>query len=120
MLLHGSPFLRTHEDITERPRSAGARSDITQDEVDSLEEIRLVIVMAYLWGNAACEWILVWINIASKLVAGRAKEQLGLSAVLLRPDGFVAWAEVSARRAWRLRSRRDRHRLHATGLAANR
>jgi 2-polyprenyl-6-methoxyphenol hydroxylase-like FAD-dependent oxidoreductase len=27
-----------------------------------------------------------------KYVAGRAKEQLGLSAVLIRPDGFVAWA----------------------------
>jgi hypothetical protein len=25
-------------------------------------------------------------------VAGRAKEQLGLSAALIRPDGFVAWA----------------------------
>jgi 2-polyprenyl-6-methoxyphenol hydroxylase-like FAD-dependent oxidoreductase len=27
-----------------------------------------------------------------KYVAGRAEEQLGLSAALLRPDGFVAWA----------------------------
>ncbi len=27
-----------------------------------------------------------------KLVSGRAKEQLGLSTVLIRPDGFVAWA----------------------------
>jgi hypothetical protein len=27
-----------------------------------------------------------------KYVAGRAKEQLGLSALLIRPDGFVAWA----------------------------
>jgi len=27
-----------------------------------------------------------------KYVSGRAKEPLGLSAVLLRPDGFVAWA----------------------------
>jgi hypothetical protein len=27
-----------------------------------------------------------------KYVSGRAKEQLGLGAVLLRPDGFVAWA----------------------------
>ncbi|WP_348641437.1 hypothetical protein [Mesorhizobium sp. B2-5-3] len=25
-------------------------------------------------------------------VAGKAKDQLGLSAVLVRPDGFVAWA----------------------------
>jgi hypothetical protein len=27
-----------------------------------------------------------------KYVSGRAKEELGLSAVLIRPDGFVAWA----------------------------
>ncbi len=27
-----------------------------------------------------------------KYLSGRAKEQLGLSAVLIRPDGFVAWA----------------------------
>jgi len=26
-----------------------------------------------------------------KYVSGRAKEQLGLSAVLIRPDGFIAW-----------------------------
>ena len=26
-----------------------------------------------------------------KYVAGRAKDQLGVSAVLIRPDGFVAW-----------------------------
>ncbi|MGY0036746.1 aromatic-ring hydroxylase C-terminal domain-containing protein [Pedobacter sp. NJ-S-72] len=27
-----------------------------------------------------------------KYVSGKAKEQLGLSAVLIRPDGFIAWA----------------------------
>jgi 2-polyprenyl-6-methoxyphenol hydroxylase-like FAD-dependent oxidoreductase len=27
-----------------------------------------------------------------KYVPGRAKEQIGLSAVLIRPDGFIAWA----------------------------
>jgi hypothetical protein len=27
-----------------------------------------------------------------KYVSGRAKEQLGLSAVLIRPDGVIAWA----------------------------
>ena len=27
-----------------------------------------------------------------KYISGRAKEQLGLRAVLIRPDGFVAWA----------------------------
>ena len=30
-----------------------------------------------------------------KYVSGRAKEQFGLSAVLIRPDGFVAWASNS-------------------------
>ncbi len=30
-----------------------------------------------------------------KYVSGRAKEQLGLSAALIRPDGFVAWASDS-------------------------
>jgi hypothetical protein len=27
-----------------------------------------------------------------KYVSGRAKEQLGLSAALVRPDGIIAWA----------------------------
>ena len=30
-----------------------------------------------------------------KYVSGRAKEQLGLSAALVRPDGFIAWASDS-------------------------
>jgi hypothetical protein len=30
-----------------------------------------------------------------KFVSGRAKEQFGLSAVLIRPDGIVAWASES-------------------------
>jgi 2-polyprenyl-6-methoxyphenol hydroxylase-like FAD-dependent oxidoreductase len=30
-----------------------------------------------------------------KYVSGRAKEQSGLSAVLIRPDGFIAWASDS-------------------------
>jgi 2-polyprenyl-6-methoxyphenol hydroxylase-like FAD-dependent oxidoreductase len=40
-----------------------------------------------------------------KYVSGRAKEQLGLSALLIRPDGFIAWAsdrepdELSIRQA---------------------
>jgi len=41
-------------------------------------------------------------------VAGDAKDRLGLSAVLVRPDGFVAWAceaapshEEAAQAAWR-------------------
>jgi hypothetical protein len=28
----------------------------------------------------------------TKFVSGRVKEQLGLSAVLIRPDGIIAWA----------------------------
>lgn len=31
-----------------------------------------------------------------KYVSGRAKEQLEMSAVLIRPDGFIAWASDSA------------------------
>jgi 2-polyprenyl-6-methoxyphenol hydroxylase-like FAD-dependent oxidoreductase len=31
-----------------------------------------------------------------KYVSGRAKEQLGLTAALIRPDGFIAWASDSA------------------------
>jgi hypothetical protein len=27
-----------------------------------------------------------------KYISGRAKEQLGLSSALIRPDGFIAWA----------------------------
>ena len=30
-----------------------------------------------------------------KYVSGRAKEQLGLSALLIRPDGIIAWASES-------------------------
>ena len=30
-----------------------------------------------------------------KYVSGRAKEQLGLNSVLIRPDGFIAWASDS-------------------------
>jgi hypothetical protein len=32
-----------------------------------------------------------------KYVSGRAKEQLGLSAVLIRPDGIIAWASDNDR-----------------------
>ena len=31
-----------------------------------------------------------------KYVSGRAKEQLGLSAALIRPDGIIAWASDNA------------------------
>ena len=30
-----------------------------------------------------------------KYVSGRAKDQLGLGALLVRPDGFIAWASGS-------------------------
>ena len=39
-------------------------------------------------GDAAAEPV----DDRSKYVSGRAKQQLGLSAVLIRPDGIVAWA----------------------------
>jgi 2-polyprenyl-6-methoxyphenol hydroxylase-like FAD-dependent oxidoreductase len=38
-----------------------------------------------------------------KYVSARAKEQLGLSAVLIRPDGFVAWASDSEPREQSIR-----------------
>ncbi|WP_158944426.1 FAD-dependent monooxygenase [Granulicella sp. S190] len=38
-----------------------------------------------------------------KYVSRRAKEQLGLSAVLIRPDGFVAWASDSEPREQSIR-----------------
>jgi hypothetical protein len=31
-----------------------------------------------------------------KYVSGRAKEQLGLSAILIRPDGIIAWGADSS------------------------
>jgi hypothetical protein len=31
-----------------------------------------------------------------KFISGSAKEQLDLNALLIRPDGFVAWASDSA------------------------
>jgi hypothetical protein len=43
-------------------------------------------------GNAALRTLADEYSDRMKYVAGRAKEQLGLSAVLIRPDGFIAWA----------------------------
>jgi 2-polyprenyl-6-methoxyphenol hydroxylase-like FAD-dependent oxidoreductase len=43
-------------------------------------------------GNAALRTLVGEYGDRMKYVTGRAKEQLGLSAVLIRPDGFIAWA----------------------------
>jgi 2-polyprenyl-6-methoxyphenol hydroxylase-like FAD-dependent oxidoreductase len=43
-------------------------------------------------GNSALEAVAAEFNSQLNYVAGRAKEQAGLCAVLVRPDGFVAWA----------------------------
>ncbi len=43
-------------------------------------------------GNTSLETLESEYDDRLKYFAGRAKEQLGLSALLIRPDGFVAWA----------------------------
>jgi hypothetical protein len=43
-------------------------------------------------GNAALRTLASDYGDRLTYVAGRAKDQLGLRAVLIRPDGFVAWA----------------------------
>ena len=45
--------------------------------------------------NASLKTLASEYNNRMKFVSGRAKEQLGLSAVLIRPDGIVAWASES-------------------------
>jgi 2-polyprenyl-6-methoxyphenol hydroxylase-like FAD-dependent oxidoreductase len=42
--------------------------------------------------NASLEALVSEYGDRIKFVSGRAKEQLGLSTLLIRPDGFVAWA----------------------------
>lgn len=42
--------------------------------------------------NAALEALVSQFGDQLKYVSGRAKDQLGVSAVLIRPDGFIAWA----------------------------
>ncbi len=42
--------------------------------------------------NASFETLADGFGTRIKYVSGRAKERLGLSAVLIRPDGIVAWA----------------------------
>ena len=46
-------------------------------------------------GNASLKTLVSEYGEQLKYVSDRAKEQLGLSAVLIRPDGFVAWASDS-------------------------
>jgi 2-polyprenyl-6-methoxyphenol hydroxylase-like FAD-dependent oxidoreductase len=46
-------------------------------------------------GNASLEALASEYDDHLKYVSGRAKEQLGLSALLIRPDGFIAWASDS-------------------------
>lgn len=43
-------------------------------------------------GNASLKTLAAEYEGQVKYVSGRAKEALGLTAVLIRPDGFVAWA----------------------------
>jgi 2-polyprenyl-6-methoxyphenol hydroxylase-like FAD-dependent oxidoreductase len=43
-------------------------------------------------GNASLKTLADEYGDQIKYISGRAKEQLGLSAVLIRPDGIVAWA----------------------------
>jgi hypothetical protein len=45
--------------------------------------------------NASLKTLASEYNNRMKFVSGRAKEQFGLSAVLIRPDGIVAWASES-------------------------
>jgi 2-polyprenyl-6-methoxyphenol hydroxylase-like FAD-dependent oxidoreductase len=46
-------------------------------------------------GNAALKTLASEYGGRIKYVSGRAKEQLGLSAALIRPDGIIAWASDS-------------------------
>jgi len=43
-------------------------------------------------GNASLTTLASEYGDRIKYVPGRAKEQFGLSAVLVRPDGIIAWA----------------------------
>jgi hypothetical protein len=46
-------------------------------------------------GNASLKTLACEYEGRIKYVSGRAREQLGLSAVLIRPDGIIAWASDS-------------------------
>jgi 2-polyprenyl-6-methoxyphenol hydroxylase-like FAD-dependent oxidoreductase len=47
-------------------------------------------------GNASLQTLASECGDRLKYVSGRAKDDLGLRAVLIRPDGFIAWASDSA------------------------
>ncbi len=46
-------------------------------------------------GNASLKILASEYGDQLKYISGRAKEQLGLRALLIRPDGFVAWASAN-------------------------
>jgi hypothetical protein len=43
-------------------------------------------------GSASVKTLASGYGDGMKYVSGRAKERLGLSAALIRPDGIIAWA----------------------------
>ncbi len=52
------------------------------------------ILLDFKW-NASLKTLASEYGDRLKYVSGRAKEQFGLSALLIRPDGFIAWASDS-------------------------
>ncbi len=54
---------------------------------------------------------------AASALAARAKEQLGLSAVLTRPDGFVAWASDGEPKEQSIRQAAGQGPRRVTGTA---
>ncbi len=54
-------------------------------------------------GNASLKTLASEFGDQLKYVSVLAKEQLGLSALLVRPDGFVAWASDSESRKQSIR-----------------
>jgi 2-polyprenyl-6-methoxyphenol hydroxylase-like FAD-dependent oxidoreductase len=59
-------------------------------------------------GNAALQTLASGYGDRLKYVSGRAKDQLGLRAALIRPDGFVAWATEGDLDSRELRQAADR------------
>jgi hypothetical protein len=59
-------------------------------------------------GNAFLRALAVEYGDQLKYVSGHAKEQLGLRALLIRPDGFIAWASDSEPSGPSIRQAADR------------